>query len=97
MMKRVLFLLFTIVFLTSDVLARPTGPSLYNATAAEIAQPPGTLIRYVRTPLPLLYRAKAWKILYATRDYANRPIASTGYVVLPDKAPPGGRSRHIIA
>ncbi len=91
-----LFFCAMLLFVNSAV-ARPKSIALYDATAAEITQPSGTLIRYARTPLPLLYRAKAWKILYATRDYAGRPIASTGYVVLPDKAPTYKNRRHFVS
>jgi alpha-beta hydrolase superfamily lysophospholipase len=97
-MTKLLTLVICSLLLTiTTATARPKGPTLYNASAAEIAQPPGTLIRYARTPLPLLYRAKAWKILYATRDYAGRPIASTGFVVLPDNAPARAQNRHFVA
>lgn len=50
------------------------------------AQTPGTLLSYDRIGLPRIYRAKAWRIVYVTRDYRLRPILSTGLVVLPDKA-----------
>jgi pimeloyl-ACP methyl ester carboxylesterase len=50
------------------------------------AQKPGTLLSYDRIELPRNYRAKAWRILYVTRDYRMQPILSTGLVVLPDKA-----------
>ncbi len=53
----------------------------YDATPAQIAQPPGTLIRYEPLGLPAFYRAKAWRILYATRDFAGRPLAASGIVV----------------
>jgi hypothetical protein len=36
--------------------------------------------------MPAFYRAKGWRILYATRDYLGRPILSSGLVVLPDAA-----------
>lgn len=47
---------------------------------------PGTLLSYDRIELPMAYRAKAWRILYVTRDYRMQPTLSTGLVVLPDKA-----------
>ena len=76
--------------------ARPRSDNLYSASAYEISFPAGTLIRYQKVAMPALYRAKAWRILYATRDFANRPIAATGYVVLPDKAAANPRDRHIV-
>jgi hypothetical protein len=59
--------------------ARPVN--FYDATPAQIAQPPGSLIRYQPVALPALYRAKAWRILYATRDFSGRPLAASGIVV----------------
>lgn len=47
---------------------------------------PGTLLSYDRIELPMAYRAKAWRILYVTRDYRMQPTLSSGLVVLPDKA-----------
>ena len=57
----------------------------------------GTLLKYDRITLPSLYRAKAWRILYVTRDYRLRPILSTGLVVLPDKAPRIPMDRKFVA
>lgn len=69
----------------------PATPSLAKPPPAARAIPPGaqkpgTLLSYDRIDLPRLYRAKAWRILYVTRDYRMKPILSTGLVVLPDKA-----------
>jgi acetyl esterase/lipase len=58
---------------------------------------PGTLLRYQRMSLPAFYRAKAWRILYMTRDYADRPILSSGMVVLSGYAPPNPAARNIVA
>ena len=44
-----------------------------------------------------IYRAKAWRILYVTRDYRLRPILSTGIVVLPDNAPRIPMERKFVA
>ena len=45
-----------------------------------------TLLRYEPLQVPLFYRVKAWRILYATRDYADHPVASSGFIVLSDYA-----------
>lgn len=45
-----------------------------------------TLLRYEPLQVPLFYRVKAWRILYATRDYADHPVASSDFVVLSDYA-----------
>lgn len=61
------------------VQAKPLG--FYDATPAQIAQPPGSLIKFEPLGLPAFYRAKAWRILYATRDFAGKPVAASGIVV----------------
>jgi len=69
----------------------------YDATTAQIAQPPGTLIRSAALQLPAFYRAKAWRILYASRDYAGRPIAASGVAVVSTVRPVGPGGQTIIA
>lgn len=96
-MNRFLVLCLLLLPFAKLAAARPPSANLYSASANEISFPAGTLIRYQKVAMPALYRAKAWKILYATRDYANRPIAATGFVVLPDKAAQNPRERHIVA
>ena len=76
----VLVLLFASVGIFSNSKAI-AAPGFYDATPAQIAQPPGSLIRLSPIPLPPFYRAKAWRILYATRDFAGRPVAASGIVV----------------
>lgn len=64
--------------------AKPNPFQFYNISNAELNGPPGTLVRSQPLALPPFYRAKAWRILYVTRDYAGRPIASSGVVVVSD-------------
>ena len=61
-------------------------PKRSEASVPAAQQEPGTLLSYDRIALPRNYRAKAWRILYVTRNYRMAPILSTGLVVLPDKA-----------
>jgi pimeloyl-ACP methyl ester carboxylesterase len=61
------------------------------------AQKPGTLLSYDRITLPGIYRAKAWRIVYVTRNYRLQPLLSTGLVVLPDKAPRIPMERQFVA
>lgn len=77
----------------SSPLAKPPGASFYDATFADAALPPGTLLKAERLKLPPLYRAKGWRILYSTRDTAGRPLASSGIVIASTVAavPAGGR------
>jgi alpha-beta hydrolase superfamily lysophospholipase len=77
--------------------ARPEWTRFYTASAFDIALPPGTLLDYERIRLPAFYRAKAWRILYSTRDFRGRPIASSGLVILSDYAPKNPSDRNIVA
>jgi pimeloyl-ACP methyl ester carboxylesterase len=64
------------------VQAKSPDGAFYDATMAEAALPPGTLLKSERMTLPPLYRAKAWRILYATRDTFGRPIVSSGMAII---------------
>lgn len=57
----------------------------------------GTLLDFKRVRLPAFYRGKAWRILYMTRDFRQRPVLSTGIVVLPDRAPKNRAARKFVA
>jgi alpha-beta hydrolase superfamily lysophospholipase len=69
----------------------------YTAPAAELARPPGTLLNYQAIALPGVFRGKAWRILYATRDYRGKPILSSGIVVLSGYASKNQSQRPIVA
>jgi alpha-beta hydrolase superfamily lysophospholipase len=71
--------------------------TIYSAPIDQAAHPPGTLLRYLPLQAPPFYRVKAWRILYATRDYRGRPILSTGMVVLPAQASRDPQRRSIVA
>ncbi|MEO9168023.1 MAG: lipase family protein [Aestuariivirga sp.] len=58
---------------------------------------PGTLLRAEKIQLPVFYRAKAWRILYMTRDYENKPVVSSGVIVLSGYASADQRNRKIVA
>jgi alpha-beta hydrolase superfamily lysophospholipase len=77
--------------------ARPASPGQADAPLPAPSTKAGTLLDYKRMQLPAFYRAKAWRILYVTRDYRLRPILSTGMVVLPDKAPRIPMERRFVA
>lgn len=74
--------------------ARPAD--FYDSSGLDVAAPHGTLLRYEPLALPPFYRAKAWRILYTTRDYADRPVASSGTVILSYYAP-AALDRRIVA
>jgi pimeloyl-ACP methyl ester carboxylesterase len=63
----------------------------YQASAQELAGPPGTIIRSE----PMLFapaRARAYRVLYRSTGLSGEPIAVSGVVVVPPgTAPAGGR------
>lgn len=77
--------------------ARPKPSALATAPPRHMQFEAGTLLDYKRMKLPAFYRAKAWRILYVTRDWRMRPILSTGMVVLPDSAPRIPMERKFVA
>ena len=77
--------------------ARPKSPGQTAIPVPNATTPAGTLLNYDRIQLPALYRAKAWRIIYMTRDYRLRPIVSTGMVVLPDRAAKVPMNRRFVA
>lgn len=77
--------------------AKPGLPAFYTVPKTALNVPAGTLLRHEPFKLPRFYRARAWRILYVTRDFRNRPIASSGIVVLSDYAPKESSRRNIVA
>ena len=75
----------------------PKSLSFYDAQPGDLQRPAGTLLRYEPLKLPSLYRAKAWRVVYVTHDYANRPILASGTVVLSGYAPKRTGDRAIVA
>jgi alpha-beta hydrolase superfamily lysophospholipase len=72
-------------------------PFSYSGSAQEAARPPGTLLAYEKIKIAGLFRGRAWRILYSTRDYIGRPILSSGMVLLPDHASKDAARRSIVA
>jgi alpha-beta hydrolase superfamily lysophospholipase len=81
------------------VMAQAAGArqSFYDAGPAQIAQAPGTLLKAQALALPALIRAKAWRILYATRDFAGKPLAGSAIVVASTVPAIGSRPQDIVA
>ena len=77
--------------------AKSGDAAFYSWPRLDPAIAPGTLLRYQPMALPPFYRARAWRILYMTRDYANRPIISSGMVVLSSYADRVPSRREIVA
>jgi pimeloyl-ACP methyl ester carboxylesterase len=68
--------------------------AFYQATAADIAGPPGTLIS--SEPMFGPVGAEAYRILYRSTGLHGEPIAVSGVVVIPPGSPPPG-GRPIVA
>jgi hypothetical protein len=86
-----------LVLSSVEGLARPSWTDFYSASASDAAKTPGTLLKYQVLRLPAFYRAKAWRILYSTRDYRDRPLISSGTVILPAYAAAKPSDRTIVA
>lgn len=95
MLPLLLLLVGGLAVLAPAAEARP--PSTVANRIPAGAQKPGTLLSHERIGLPRNYRATAWRITYVTRDYAMRPILSTGIVVLPASAPANPAARKFVA
>src|SRR5205085_4122719 len=64
----------------------------YAATEAELAGPPGSLIRVEPWDLHTAYWVRAYRILYRSTGLNGEPIAVSGAVIVPQfPAPAGGR------
>lgn len=77
--------------------AKQVKGSFYLATSEQRQSAPGSLLKILQIRLPAFYRAKAWKILYNTRDVFGRPILSSGIVIVSDYAPADSADRKIVA
>lgn len=77
--------------------AKQVQGGFYLATGEQRLSSPGTLLKIIQIKPPAFYRAKAWKILYNTRDVFGRPILSSGVVIISDYAPADSTKRKIVA
>jgi pimeloyl-ACP methyl ester carboxylesterase len=93
-LRRVLVaaLAVTSFFLLTNSARSAPHDAFYDVSAADLSGPPGRLIRYAPLQLMSIYRAKAFRILYRSTDFAGRPIAVSGIAVISTyPAPAGGR------
>ncbi len=99
LMKIIRFFLCLICVLvtTQEALARPNVTSFFDWSDLSPSIAPGTLLRQQPLALPPFIRAKAWRILYMTRDYADRPILSSGMVIVSGYAPSQLSDRKIVS
>jgi alpha-beta hydrolase superfamily lysophospholipase len=77
--------------------AKQVQNAFYLASGEQRQSAPGTLLKIIQIQPPAFYRARAWKILYNTRDVFGRPILSSGVVIISDYAPPDPTKRKIVA
>lgn len=92
------FLCFCVLlFFTNAVAARPIEGNFYSATAEQRQTPAGSLLKIIEIKPPAFFRAKAWRILYNTRDVFGRPILSSGVVIMSTYAPRDVKARKIVA
>ncbi len=92
LMRAVLLALVVVGGLMVPRLSLAMVEGFYNASPAELAGPPGSIIRIEPWPVQGIYRARILRILYRSLDPGGRPIAVSGSVIIPDFAiPPGGR------
>jgi acetyl esterase/lipase len=91
-MRRLLFeLLVAVALLAVPRVAAADVDAFYQASAADLAGPPGSIIRTEpRMGAPL--GARAWRVLYRSTGLDGRPIAVSGMIVVPlGQTSAGGR------
>ena len=93
----VLFMLLPVCLAGQHALAQQTIPDFYDIPASQLNVPPGTLLRHIPAALPAFYRAKAWRILYSTRDFRGQPIAASGIVVQSEYGSQDPAQRNFVA
>jgi acetyl esterase/lipase len=88
--SRLSFFSSLLAFAVAFVAAGPAPAGFYDATKAEIAGKPGTLIR--AEAMRGLAVGKAYRVLYRSTGLSGEPIAVSGMVIVPGgHAPAGGR------
>lgn len=92
MMRRLALTLSAFLLLLSATPERAAANAFYEASKAELAGPPGSLIRIEPWPIQSVYKAKVYRILYRSRGLHGEPIAVSGSLTIPDfPAPSTGR------
>ncbi|HET7714485.1 MAG TPA: lipase family protein [Bauldia sp.] len=87
-MLRILVAAAAILGALSVVNASADGGRFYEVSPADLAGPPGSLIRVEGLPHVELTRAMAYRILYRSTGLRGEPIAVSGLAVVPFRAPP---------
>lgn len=84
---KVLLFLFAMLAITGHLVpqapAKPRDRAFYDSSYDDARKPPGTLLRANPMAVPGNYRARAWRILYSTRDFQGHPLLGSGFVIIP--------------
>lgn len=83
------------LWMSSGAATRAQG-AFYQASAAELAGAPGTIIRQEAMEMPRPFGATGYRVLYRSTGLHNEPIAVSGVVVVPPGPEPAG-GRPIVA
>lgn len=80
------------------VAAKPVSPldAFYTVRAEDLAGAPGTLIRLAPIDILSVYRAKAYRILYVSRNLKGEKIGVSGMMVV-STLPGRGTTRPVVA
>lgn len=102
-MSKVITILFSLaglfVLITSlPASAKPVSPleSFYTLRPDDLSGPTGTLIRAAPMQIASIYRARAWRILYVSRDQKGQKIAVSGMAMV-STFPNNGAPRPLVA
>ncbi|MGE3872108.1 MAG: alpha/beta fold hydrolase [Parvibaculaceae bacterium] len=93
-----LALLLTAFVSQQPAMAKPVSPRdvFYTVRSEDLSGPPGTLIRAQPIGLLSVYRAKAYRILYVSRNLKGEKIGVSGMAVM-STLPAGEAGRPVVA
>lgn len=95
LIARLVFLLLSLPLVTLPTPVSALDSSFYTVRPEDLAGPPGTLIRAQPIEIMSIYRAKAYRILYVTRNHKGEKIGVSGMAVV--STFPGGAERPVVA
>lgn len=93
-----LFLLLNGLFVYLPAAAKPVSPLdvFYTVRPQDLSGPPGTLIRAQPIDIAFVYRAKAYRILYVSRNHKGQKVGVSGMAVV-STLPSGSAERPVVA
>lgn len=93
-----MLLLLSGLFISLPTAAKPVSPldMFYTVRPQDLSGPPGTLIRAQPIELSFVYRAKAYRILYVSRNHNGQKVGVSGMAVV-STIPNGGAARPVVA